>query len=87
MYVNNPDNAITCIPEKTLSELGWTIYTGDGDDGIYESGLHAHMTDSPHKVFEHINETMPDHDIVFVISDTGQFHVSYTAWTKQQESE
>lgn len=86
-FENNPDNAITCISEKTLSELGWTIYTGDSDDGIYESGLHTHMADNPHKVFEHVQETMPDHDVVFVISDTGQFHVAYTAWTKQQESE
>ena len=87
MYVNNPDNAITCISESTLADLGWTIYTGDSDDGIYESGLHTHMTDNPHKVLEHIQETMPNHDVVFVISDTGQFHVAYTAWTKQQESE
>lgn len=71
--INNPRSA-----DKTgidLTQFGFEKY-----NGTYENGLHLGQTDDPHHILRDRLAEWPAAEIVFQISDAGQFDISFTCW-------
>ena len=85
-YHNDADKAVTWCNARDMAAAGWTQYAAD-DPREYETGWHPGQTDDPHHVFETIREELgSDVDVVFLIDSTGQFDVSWSAWTREEQS-
>ena len=62
-----------------LASLGFTRI-----DQEFETGWHPGQTDEPQKVFERLQEEMPDHDFIFDLRSKGQFDISWSVWSRAQ---
>jgi len=74
--VNNPDSANTFLSNEKLEELGFIKL-----DEIYENGFHQGMNDDPNKIFNKLKDKY--YDIIFNISETSQFYVTFDVYVKQ----
>ena len=69
-----------------LQERGWVCLEDDANAcARFETGFHAGQTDDPVKVKAHVQQTLPDHDLVFVINDVGQFDMRWSVHIKRKE--
>lgn len=81
-YVNDPTMALPDhISDEQLIGWGWQSY-----NGVYENGWY-HREDDPRAILTEIQESLPDHDVVFKIDDQQQFCIRFTAWVKESENE
>lgn len=77
------NDAGRCLPRVVwsrtdLAAAGWTEYAGQ-----LESGWHPGMDADPAAVMEEIREEIGDDvDVVFLLDDTSQFYVTFSAWTR-----
>jgi hypothetical protein len=55
------------------------------EDTWYESGWHPGQTDDPATITEQIRAGYPDHDIVFAVTDTGQFDIRFRAFIRPEQ--
>lgn len=75
---NNPDRCLMANHREMLERQGF-IQQGDA----YHSGLHQGMDDRPGPVLAEIQHTAPSPvDVVFLLNETSQFYVSFTAWVR-----
>lgn len=77
-YLNDAHKAITWCGPDHLATLGFVRY---GEDE-YENGWHPGQTDDPAAITATIRETMPEHDIVFLIDSVGQFDMRFSAYVR-----
>ena len=82
-YVNNPDKAITWTDGATLEREGWTQWA-PGDPRQYESGWHPGQDDNPREILASILAADGDADVVFLIDETGQFDIRFSAYTRDR---
>jgi len=82
-YVNNPDKAITWTDGATLEREGWTQWAPD-DPQQYESGWHPGQDDNPREILASILAADDDADVVFLIDETGQFDIKFSAYTRDR---
>lgn len=86
--MNDPARCLTmrCTgdnPIPKLEEMGFTEYDdGSYRDGTYESGWYG-TEDDPKKVTEGIRSRYPNCDIVFVLTNTEQFRVQFSAMVRE----
>jgi hypothetical protein len=67
-----------------LKDAGFVQWEPD-DPHRYENGWHPHQTDDPKTVTATIRRTDPDCDIVYVIDETSQFYIGFSAWTRPDD--
>lgn len=82
-YVNNPDKAITWADGATLEREGWTQWAPD-DPQQYENGWHPGQDDNPREILASILAADGDADVVFLIDETGQFDIRFSAYTRDR---
>ena len=75
--LNNPKQANTLLEQTDLKTLGFVLAVPDLENGFYGSN------DDPVKVFASIKK--PDNDVLFSITDIGQFNVKFEAYTRQKD--
>jgi hypothetical protein len=81
--VNTPSRALYRRHLDQLVDAGFTRWPDE--DAWYENGWHPGQTDDPKQITEQIRADYPDHDIVFVITDTGQFDIRFAAYIREEE--
>lgn len=83
--VNDPRK---CLPSHLFSsgdleEAGWQAW-----NGRYESGWHPGQDDDPEKITAEIRDAVGDAvDVVFLLDESSQFYVGFSAWTRPVEEE
>ena len=82
--VNDHQRCLMSDYRSDLRDAGYVQWEPD-DPHRYESGWHPGQTDDPKVVTDEIRETLPDDDIVFVLDETSQFYVGFSAWTRPVE--
>ena len=85
-YVNNADKAITWTDGATLEGAGWTQWA-PGDPRQYENGWHPGQDDDPKDVLATILADDPDAEVLFLISDIGQFDLRFVALTRDRDED
>lgn len=75
--LNDPDHCN--VFDINLAKLGFKPI-----DQEFETGWHPGQTDDPHKVFERLQDEMPDHDFVFDLKSQGQFDAHWRVWSRPQ---
>jgi hypothetical protein len=50
----------------------------------FESGWHPGQTDDPNAVFNRLREELPDHDLVFDLTEQSQFYTKWNIWSRPQ---
>ena len=83
-YANDPNKVITWCEKEKLEELGWELYIHDRE---YENGWHPGQDDKPEAILNRIQEETPGKDVIFFINENSQFYISFSAYTKDKESE
>jgi serine protease inhibitor len=61
-------------------------YNNNDSCARYESGWHPGQTDTPEKVRDLILADSKDWEIVFVLTDKGQFDCGWTAYVRKQQT-
>ncbi len=89
--VNNPKRCLMRQYRGAIAEAGFEKWE-PGNPRDYESGWHPGQTDDPKAVYDEIctrqvRDDGPDIDIVFVLDETSQFYVGFSAWVRQQPEE
>lgn len=80
--INSPKNAINgLISDSQLEELGFVKINKDS----YESGYHYGQTDDPEEIYEELSKYFDE--VVFIIDDSGQFDISFSAWARGEREE
>lgn len=70
-----------------LAERGWVCLEDDANAcARFETGFHPGQCDKPVEVKKRVQEALPDHDIVFVINDVGQFDMRWSVHIKRKEA-
>ncbi len=85
-YVNNPRNAITWCSDAELEAAGWTQWA-PGNPREYENGWHPGQDDDPRDVLAEILANDPDAEVLFLISDVGQFDLRFVAMTRDRDED
>lgn len=70
-----------------LEDLGFTCWQERDGCKIYETGFHRGQNDDPKKVYDEIIKDSKDWEIIFVITDTGQFDIHWTAYVRKEIEE
>lgn len=86
-YANKVDRALTWLSAAELTELGWSDAFPDEHDT--QSGFHPGQNGSPAAMVSHLyaNEDNDGRDWVFLITDKGQFDVSYRLFVRNDNTE
>ena len=66
---------------RHLEGWGWAPH-----NGVFESGFHPGMTNSPREILGAIRAKEPNVSVVFRLDETSQFYIRFTAWTKNRDS-
>lgn len=85
-YINNADNAVTWTDGATLEQNGWTQYASN-DPREYQNGWFAGQDDDPRDVLAEIQREDEDAEVVFLISDVGQFDLRFVAYTRDRDED
>lgn len=85
-YVDNPDKCITWCEPSTLSAAGWSQWA-PGDPKQCESGWHPGQDDRPADVLAAIKREDPSAEVVFLLDETGQFDIRWSAWTRDGDED
>lgn len=86
-YTNSNSKAFMPWFVGVLEERGWKCIELDTNGCMrFETGFHLGQTDDPKVVAKTIEEQLPGHDYVFVVTGTGQFDMSWTAYIKPKEA-
>lgn len=73
---------------ELLENEGFTCWTETPDECTrYETGLHPGQNDNPAKVFKQIMENDKRWEVVFVITDVGQFDIHWAAFVRLSDSD
>jgi hypothetical protein len=80
-YVNDPHRAITWLSGAELTALGFEQWE-PGDPHRYENGWHPGQTDDPSAILTDIQGQRPELDVVFLLDESSQFYVGFSAWTR-----
>lgn len=83
--VNDHQRCLMREYRHQLAEAGFVKWEPD-DPHDYQAGWHPGQTDEPKVVTDEIRETSDD-DIVFVLDETSQFYVGFSAWTRPPQQE
>lgn len=83
-YINNADNAVTWTNLATLEQNGWTQWAPN-DPHEYQNGWHPGQDDDPRDVLATILADDPTAEVVFLISDVGQFDLRFVALTRDED--
>jgi len=83
-YINNSDKAVTFCGASVLEEQGWVRYN---DNARYQAGLHPGMNDRPGSLLEMLKVSHPEHDVLFLIDETSQFYMEFSAFLKPKEND
>lgn len=78
--INNPRSA-----DKTgidLTQFGFEKY-----NGTFENGWHPGQTDDPKRILKDRLSAWPTAEVVFQISDAGQFDIHFTCWYRFPQTE
>lgn len=83
---NNPSRCITkaMLPDSVLHEAGFEYYPSD--DERYENGLHQGMDDDPVKLYESVRASLPESDIIFRLTESSQFYVTFKMMSRPVRS-
>ena len=68
-----------------LEDLGFTCWQEREGCAVYETGFRCGQNDDPKKVYEEILKDSIKWQIVFVITDTGQFDIHWTAYVRKEK--
>lgn len=88
-YVNCGTVQIKAIPswaKKLVEADGWHRLEREEMDDCesYETGWYTGQTDDPKELVETLEEDYPDHDYLFCIDMSGQFHVNWGVYIKKR---
>ena len=85
--VENSLSALDSLPywitEGNLIEAGYTLWNKNEK---YESGFHDGQTDEPQKIAERLLGLADVDFVVFQITESGQFDMSFNAWVRSANS-
>lgn len=76
-YVNEPTKALTFLDGSDLEALGFEQENGD-----YENGWHEGMNDDPTAIMARIHKFNPDAEVVFILKESSQFYITFTAYVR-----
>lgn len=82
LLINDPDRALT-FRGISPEEHGWVQYDPAGEVQEYENGFHAGMNDSPALIMEKAQESYPDWNFMFQISENSQFYTKFILWMRE----
>lgn len=85
-YVNNANNAVTWTDGATLEQNGWTQWAPN-DPREYQNGWFAGQDDDPRDVLAEIQREDENAEVVFLISDVGQFDLRFVAYTRDKDED
>lgn len=88
-YVNNSDRCLTFGKGSDLAALGFIQWAPD-DPQRYESGWHPGQDAKPSEILSEIEEACEDRgevEVVFVLDESSQFYVGFSAWFRVEEIE
>lgn len=85
-YVNDPERAVTWADGATLEQNGWTQWA-PGDPKRYQNGWFAGQDDDPRDVLAEIQREDENAEVVFLISDVGQFDLRFVAYTRDKDED
>ena len=72
--------------KQLIDKAGFIPFVDDNNDIIeYEHGFHYGQNDTPKKVKKTIFEKHGSVEVLFVISDIGQFDLEFIAYYKKEE--
>lgn len=80
-FVNNSDRCLAFCDDDKLEELGWRRYNSEK----YENGLHPGQEDDPKKIAEQIKQELPDHDYLFLLDNSSQFYIQFSAFVRPSQ--
>ncbi len=86
-YANHVDRALTWLSPAELREMGW--HDAFPDDHDTQTGFHPGQNGCPQAMVNHLyaSEDNDGRDWVFIITDKGQFDVSYRLFVRSEEQE
>jgi len=70
---------------NTIDGLDLTDHGFDNMNGVFETGLHEHMNDSPKEILKEYMEKFPCYEFVFTNFGASQFYVDYEIWGRPKE--
>ncbi len=73
-----------CLPwmEDMIERSGFVLFNTEDE---YESGFHPGQTDTPQKIKKWIYELHGSVPVLFMITGTGQFDISFNAYYKKED--
>ncbi len=80
-FINEPHKAVTFFDAAQLESFGFERHP-DSDAASFESGWHPGQTDNPETILASILESRPDAQVVFLIDESSQFSVSFSAFVR-----
>lgn len=86
-YANRIDRALTWLSAAELEELGW--HDAFPEEPDTQSGMHPGQNGTPQAMVNHLyaDENNDGRDWVFIITDKGQFDVSYRLFVRNDDEE
>lgn len=85
---NSTKTALLPWMVSALTARGWVCFEPETHGcARYETGLRAGQNDDPKAVKAYMQSNLPGHDVVFVITDSGQFDINWTAYVKKREED
>lgn len=82
-YANEVDRALTWLSAIELTELGWR--DAFPDDYDTQTGFHPGQNGSPAAMVKQLDASNDGRDWVFLITDKGQFDVSYRLFVRDDD--
>lgn len=83
--INNSDNALTFGTPANLTEIGFEKWEPN-DPKTYENGFHPGQDDDPKTILAEILQWNQNAEVVFYISDVGQFDIRFSAFFRIGDS-
>jgi hypothetical protein len=81
------DEPTRCLPSRVYSASDLEAVGFESYNGIYENGWHPGQTDDPNKITDTIRREYPDHTIVFVLAESSQFYIRFTAYVRAPQED
>jgi len=80
---NKPIERIAALPDwciPIIKKMGYKCLEDDMTCARFETGFHPGQTDDPQTVAQWMEENLPGHEYMFVITERGQFDVHWTVF-------
>lgn len=81
-YVNDPSKCVAWCEPSHVESFGYVKW----NEQTYESGWHPGQDDKPEAIFAEIKAAHPDASVVFLLDDSSQFYIRFSAYVRFADS-